>query len=301
MAASPVGAEAEEVVVEVGPGSALASLSCCRFMMRLVPLVSAVLVAMSPLPSMADETGEFPTYTGEEFQALYEYAVDNTLPNLEPPDGLYPVTGDESLDARIWSQAFARGYELRPTAMGDLARVGGVPMQHQAAEAWTALREEARGAGMSFIVSSAYRSPDSQRTQFLSKLNGTSESAIDATLTWYSVPGASKHHAGYTLDFRYADGTFGSFRSTPDYAWLAADNFAMPKRHGLIPSYPDDVDNQGPNPEPWEFVWVGTALIHCGLPQDVATGIEGPAAALVADIGRCPGGMAPATLPDWLS
>lgn len=214
---------------------------------------------------------------------------------------MHPVTGDEDLDARIWDQAFERGYELRPSATGELVTVAGVPMQPQAAEAWTALRVEALDAGMRFVVSSAYRSPASQRTQFLSKLNGTSESAIDATLTWYSVPGASKHHAGYALDFRYADGTFGAFGSTPDYAWLSAGNFAVPKRHGLIPSYPDDVENQGPNPEPWEFVWVGTALINCGLPQDLGVRTKGPAAALVADIGRCPGGPAPALLPDWLS
>ena len=153
---------------------------------------------------------------------------------------------------------------------------------------------------MRFTVSSAYRSPSSQRTQFLSKLEGTSDSAIDAALRWYSLPGTSKHHAGYALDFRYPSGTFGEFRSTPDYAWLAADNFAVPKRHGLIPSYPDGVENQGPNPEPWEFVWVGIGLVHCGIPQEMGLLVEGPAAAVVHDLERCPGGMRAATLPEWL-
>ncbi len=119
-------------------------------------------------------------------------------------------------------------------------------------------------------------------------------------MRWYSLPGTSKHHAGYALDFRYPSGTFGEFRSTPDYAWLAADNFAVPKRHGLIPSYPDDAESQGPNPEPWEFVWVGTGLIHCGLPQELGITVEGPAAAVAHDVERCPGGMGPATLPGWL-
>lgn len=241
-----------------------------------------------------------PTYSGTEFQALYEYAVANLLPNLEQSNARYEVTGDEGLDERIWDLALQRGYELRPTASGDLTRSDGVRMQPQAAKAWESLREEARASGMRFIVSSAYRSPASQRSQFLEKLDGTSDAAIDATLVWYSIPGTSKHHAGYALDFRYQDGTFGDFRSTPDYVWLAGDNFAVPKRHGLIPSYPDDVERQGPNPEPWEFVWVGTGLITCGLPAELDVTVHGPAAGVVEDIRRCPGGPDAPDVPDWL-
>ena len=267
--------------------------------MRPLTILIALLLVLTPADVASADDDFFPEYTGEQFQALYEYAVGNTLPDLEAPNGRYRVTGDDELDQRIWELAFSRGYELRPTASGDLVSVNGVPMQPAAAEAWSSLRAEAREAGMNFVVSSAYRSPASQRTQFLSKLDGTSDSAIDATLTWYSVPGTSKHHGGYALDFRYASGTFGEFRATPDYAWLAADNFAAPKRHGLIPSYPDDVEEQGPNPEPWEFVWVGAGLIRCGLPQTGAPA-TGPVAAIVDDLRRCPGGMAPVQLPEWV-
>lgn len=250
-----------------------------------------------PLPAGAVE---FPEYTGEEFLALYEYAVSNTLPNLEAPGDRLEVTGDPELDERIWQVALDRGYQMQPIANADLVSVGGVPMQSGPAAAWAALSEEARAAGMGFTVSSAYRSPSSQRTQFLSKLEGTSDSAIDAALRWYSLPGTSKHHAGYALDFRYPSGTFGEFRSTPDFAWLAADNFAVPKSHGLIPSYPDDVAGQGPNPEPWEFVWVSVGLIRCGIPQELGLTVEGPAAAVVHDVERCPGGVGSARLPEWL-
>ncbi len=262
-------------------------------------MLVAMLFLLATAPVAAAEEDGLPQYSGEQFQALYEYAVGNTLPNLDAPNGRYHITGDDDLDGRIWEAALSRGYELRPTASGDLVSSGGVPMQPRAAEGWASLRAEAREAGMRFIVSSAYRSPAAQRTQFLSKLSGTSDSAIEATLTWYSVPGTSKHHGGYALDFRYANGTFGEFRSTPDYAWLAADNFAVPKRHGLIPSYPDDVENQGPSPEPWEFVWVGVGLIQCGLPQSGPPG-AGPVAAVVDDLRRCPGGMDPVQLPGWM-
>ena len=269
------------------------------WMKRLLglPVAGALLIAAS-MPAYAQETAP-PEYSGEEFVALYDYAIANTLPNLEGSNGRYQITGNDDLDERIWAAAFERGYVLRPTAGDDLGRADGVIMQPQAAEAWLALKREARAAGMSFIVSSAYRSPASQRTQFNSKLTGSSDGAIDAALTWYSIPGTSKHHAGYALDFRYRSGTFGEFRSTRDYEWLKEDNFAIPKSYGLIPSYPDDVEHQGPNPEPWEFVWVGAGLVRCGLPQVVAP-MSGPAAAIAVDVYRCPGGMAPAALPVWL-
>lgn len=290
-----------EVEVAVAPGRTRADLPFPR-VKRLAALVTVIVALPAFSVGAAEAEAGFPEYSGVEFQALYEYAIANTLPNLESPQGLYEITGNDDLDARIWELAFERGYALQPAAgSGELARVGGVPMQPQAAEAWAGLREVARDAGMGFVVSSAYRSPASQKTQFLSKLSGSSDSAIDATLTWYSVPGTSKHHAGYALDFRYANGTFGEFRRTPDHAWLAEDNFAVPKQHGLIPSYPDDVENQGPNPEPWEYVWVGRGLIMCGMPQELGVGVDGPAAAIAEEVARCPGGAAQASLPDWLA
>jgi hypothetical protein len=267
--------------------------------MRRVWLLALFGALLAPVTPVGARYATYPEYDGPAFQAMYDHAVANTLPGLAYPDERPRITGDSALDDRIWERALARGYLLRPVATGELTSVGGVRMQLGAAGAWLALREEVRSAGHGFVVSSAYRSPDTQRATFLSRLSGSSDSAIDAALTWWSIPGASKHHSGYALDFRYPNGTFGEFRRTPGHAWLAADNFARPKRHGLIPSYPDDVEDQGPNPEPWEYVWVGVELVRCGVPQDVPA-IAGPAAAVMRDLGRCPGGQQPVEIPAWL-
>jgi hypothetical protein len=274
--------------------------------MRFLALAFASILALAIAPPTDAQTDEFPVYTGDQFKELYDYAVVNKLPGLSQPTDQLPVTGDGALDDRIWEIAFARGYVLRPLASGNLVSADGVPMQPQAAAAWGELKAAAREAGLPFIVSSAYRSPASQRTQFLSKLQGTSDEAINDTLVWYSVPGTSKHHGGYALDFRYSNGTFGNFRNTPDYAWLSRDNFYNAKRFGFIPSYPDDVTAQGPNPEPWEFVWVGVDLIRCGSPVEASTigPLRGPAAEIVAEVAQCPGramspGEAVDGLPTW--
>lgn len=269
-----------------------------------VSLALALLLAVSSVSGDLVGT-EFPVYNGDQFQALYDYAVGHELGNLVPPGEPQPITGDEELDTRIREIADARGYVMRPEAGPSLVSVDGVPMQPEAAKAWSELKTAARAAGHRFVVSSAYRSPASQRTQFNSKLRGTSDEAIEAALTWYSIPGTSKHHGGYALDFRYADGTFAEFRQTADYAWLAADNFYNAKRFGFIPSYPDDVTDQGPNPEPWEFVWVGVDRIRCGLPLEVDVRPLGPAAAIAQEVARCPGGIAGEdpidVFPTWLA
>ena len=272
-------------------------------MRSVFSLSLTVLLVVAPAPAGAEDV-EFPTYSGDQFKALYEHAMEYVLGNLVPPGERHPVTGDEDLDVRIWEIATARGYVMRPEAGPDLVRADGVPMQPEAAAAWLELKAAARAAGHGFIVSSAYRSPASQGAQFNAKLSGTSEEAIDTALNWYSIPGTSKHHGGYALDFRYANGTFGEFRDTPDYAWLAADNFYNAKRFGFIPSYPDDVSDQGPNPEPWEFVWVGVDLIRCGLPIEVDIRPTDPAAAIANEVAQCPGSMAedPGTVfPVWLA
>lgn len=274
-------------------------------MRRLLLSLVVLGVVFAPLPADADIL-EYPVYSGDQFKALYDHAVHHSLPRLVQPGGTTSITGDPTLDERIWDIAFSRGYTLRPVASGGLSSADGVSMQPQAADAWTQLKAAARAEGLTFIVSSAYRSPASQKVQFLSKLEGTSDEAINAALTWWSIPGTSKHHSGYALDFRYEDGIFGDFRFTPDYAWLAKDNFYNAKRFGFIPSYPDDVTAQGPNPEPWEFVWVGVDLIRCGTP--VAAGslgpATGPASAIVAEVAACPGmaiipGEATPGLPTW--
>lgn len=274
-------------------------------MRRVTPFLIALALLAVPLTATADIT-DFPTYTGDEFKEIYDFAVRNELPRLTQPAGRSPVTGNEELDSKIWSMAFRRGYVLRPVASEGLVAADGIQMQPQAAAAWKKLKEAAREAGHPFIVLSAYRSPGRQQNLFNSKLAGTSDDAISAALRWYSLPGTSKHHSGYALDFIYPGGTFGEFRQTPGYQWLAKDNFYNAKRFGFIPSYPDDVSAQGPNPEPWEFVWVGTDLIRCGTPVEPSSigPMTGPTAQIVADVANCPGllitpGEAVEGLPSW--
>ncbi len=276
--------------------------------MRRASLAFAVLIVLAAsFPAVASESSTtglpeplWPQYEGRDFPNLYRYAVANTLPGLEMSDVRYAITGNTSTDDRIWQLALARGYSHQPIALNGTLVSAPILMQPGAAAGWRTLHAEARQAGMGFVARSAYRSLATQRTMFNQRLSGSSDAAIETALRWAAPPGMSKHHSGYAIDFRYPDGTYGTFRSSQGYTWLARDNFAVAKRNGFIPSYPDGVDNQGPNPEPWEFVWVGTDLIRCGTPQRSLLTVAGPAAGLIADIERCPGGPAEPVAPGWL-
>ena len=142
-------------------------------------------------------------------------------------------------------------------------------MQERVAEDLEALLAAAQEESIEILITHVYRSVEEQRQLFTQRLqrqgftfsqlaDGASDIAIDAVLQQASPPGYSRHHSGYTLDFRDSSAPF--FATSPAYAWLSADNFENAKQFGFIPSYPEGVPDQGPNPETWEFVWVGKGL-----------------------------------------
>ncbi|MEM8704931.1 MAG: D-alanyl-D-alanine carboxypeptidase family protein [Actinomycetota bacterium] len=229
-----------------------ALLGVCVLSMSL-----AAPVAANPVLDALEATDLSPA----ELVAAFD---DANLSGLQPLVGLPPsITGDAELDARIREIAEARGYIRRAEPSVPLTLVDGRFLQPQAAAAWESLQAAAAADGHSISLTSAYRSAASQASIFRSRLTGTSDEALDLILRTVAAPGYSKHHTGYAIDVRSGSSILFDFANTPAYAWLAADNWANAKAHGWMPSYPEGVDSQGPNPEPWEFVWVGAINIIC--------------------------------------
>lgn len=231
-------------------------------------LLTLALVVGTLAPSAAAATpkheavAEFgATLTPEQMVRAFDHA---RLPNLQAPDLDPPaITGDAELDAHIRELGEARGYVRRPEPSGPLVYADGRLLQPDAAVAWEALQAGAAAAGHSISITSGYRSAANQRTIWLDRTFGTSDEALDILMQTVAVPGYSKHHTGYAIDLRSGASSLHAFANTPAYAWLSADNFANAMAHGWLPSYPDGVDDIGPNPEPWEFVYVGLDNILC--------------------------------------
>ena len=229
-------------------------------------------------PTVASETDEkvdtvkdtLVTFSDNEFRIFY-----NNLrqPNLEPVSNPPTISGNDVADARIREIAERRGYRLRSSPIESLVSVDGQRLQAPAVDAWKKLKSAATTAGHPLSLVSGYRSVADQRALFLQRLsaaggsieavaNGTADSIVDSVLVTSSIPGYSKHHTGYTIDLQCSGYVFENFKNSPCNDWMSADNYKVAKELGFIPSYPPQADMQGPDPEAWEYVYVGTDLLY---------------------------------------
>jgi hypothetical protein len=218
---------------------------------------------------------KFRIFTNEEFRTLYDtFVYPNTQAITDPP----PITGNAVADERIRKLAVARGYKLRSIPVEPIRKVEGVGLgeddllQAKAVDSWIVLQAAAKKAGLPLQISSAYRSPEFQRNLFMSRLlarnvtvdkiaAGLADAQVSEELHVTAIPGYSRHHTGYTVDFVCNGIGLSGFIDTTCYKWLSANNYENAKKAGWIPSYPPNTGIQGPEPEPWEFVWVGTDAV----------------------------------------
>lgn len=206
--------------------------------------------------------------SADEFLDAFDQADLDGLSDLGPAPS---IAGDAASDAQIRQAAESRGYRRQPTPDRPLIAVGRHQLQPEAAAGWESLKAAANEAGHNITIRSAYRSHGSQRAVFHKLFRGTSAAALDMALTLVAPPGYSRHHTGYAIDITEGDNDFNFFGETASYRWLAADNFANAKAHGWVPSYPANSRPTGPDPEPWEFVWVGAVNIICAAHQPTPT------------------------------
>jgi D-alanyl-D-alanine carboxypeptidase len=206
-------------------------------------------------------------FSANEFHELFNgLLLPNTIPIINSPE----ITGDVNADEYISNLAEKRGYSLRSIPSSDLATYQGIKLQKLLIADWKELAEAAKKDGFNIKIRSGYRSISSQRRLFVEQLStlglsnseiasGNFEQAISDILKFVAPPGYSRHHHGYTIDVY--DPEVAVFEYSPVYSWIKANNFENAKIHGFIPSYPEGVDNQGPDPEPWEFVWANREFV----------------------------------------
>lgn len=216
------------------------------------------------------DTKPFKTFNGDEFKQLY-YNV--AYPNTQQIQKPISITGNDQADETIRLAAEKRGYKQTSIPQGAIIKInepkleGDDLLQPLAAEGWQQLKAAAEKDEIPVTVISAYRSPEWQRDLFLSRLlvngitpaqiaAGIQQTAINNALSSAALPGYSRHHTGYTIDLWCEDGS-SAFLNSICFEWIKKENYLKAKESGWIPSYPEGADEQGPEPEPWEYVWVG--------------------------------------------
>ncbi|HMT18853.1 MAG TPA: D-alanyl-D-alanine carboxypeptidase family protein [Candidatus Saccharibacteria bacterium] len=227
-------------------------------------------VAQSNATSQDTVKDTLRNFTDNEFRLFYDNVRQAGVKPLENPP---VISGNDIADTRIRSIAELRGYKLRNTPTTSLVPIDGQKLQADAATAWEKMKQEASNENLAINLVSGYRSVDDQRQLFLQRLSATgvsiedvaeglADAQINKVLTTTSIPGYSKHHTGYTLDLFCAGFAFEKFKDSTCHTWLSNDNYKNAKLFGFIPSYPSDADGQGPDPEAWEYVYVGTELLY---------------------------------------
>jgi hypothetical protein len=214
---------------------------------------------------------KFRQFTGDQFRDVYENT--NYIGVIQPSVGII-ITGNSYIDQRIHDLAVSRGYRPRLVAQTDYLQTVGYGALHTSVlPDFIAMQDDAGRNGVNIGLASGYRSLDSQKKLFVDRLiqykpidveiadylsenNPYVDQNILSTLSLTAPPGYSRHHTGCTVDLSDAS-EGGVFRNTSAYSWLSANNFLNAKKFGFIPSYPEESSQQGPEPEPWEFVWVG--------------------------------------------
>jgi hypothetical protein len=211
-------------------------------------------------------TKELRILNGEDIKNLYNnFHYANTNKIVDFPK----ITENSVADARIRTMAEARGYSMRRLARNTLGDADGHPIQFLAAKPWQDLKAAAAKDGIVLTITWAFRSIDDQRNIFLEGLRtlgvstqniaeGKVDDLVDKVLQTYAPPGYSRHHTGFTVDLTCGVNGLTNFASTNCHEWLASNNYIHPKTYGWIPSYPDGAEYQGPEPEPWEYIWVPT-------------------------------------------
>lgn len=233
-------------------------------------LVNTISSPTSSSTTTPKTSGQLRQFTGEQFKELYRSMIyPNTQQFADPP----PITGNIEADNRIRSMAEARGYHLTVIPVQAIVKIneprleGDDLLQPQAAQAWADIKAAARKDGIPLTLISAYRSPEYQRNLFTQRLYAhgvtaaqvaaaQADVAVQQTLSLIAVPGYSRHHTGYTVDM-WCEDKSSTFLSSSCYRWISDNNYLHAKENGWIPSYPAGANEQGPEPEPWEYVWVG--------------------------------------------
>lgn len=227
------------------------------------------------------ETTSTPSITDTNSPTLFKLFTD-LLTSIVPPgtaiqDTSVSLTGNATADNIINTLAEDAGYIRQPVATTTLVALEGQKVQAPVKDAWMMLKAAALLDNVRLGIVSGYRSPEAQRALFLKYfrdetardnhkeytvkeiIDGKADKTLIRTLTYTAPPGYSRHHTGYTLDIRDIDSGFSfyEFSKTKGFAWMAKNNYANPRKFGFIPSYPRGERDGGPEPEPWEFIWVG--------------------------------------------
>ena len=217
---------------------------------------------------------------GNEWKEIYEKAK-NSYDNIKSEIVNIDFFGNEKANAVAVAIAEKRGFTKRMMVSDEskLLPIETQRLQKPMADSLNNMFKEMKAQKLKIKLLSGFRGADEQAQIFNEEFKAESnrqigrefttqeiienkaDSVINNTLTSIALPGYSRHHFGYTVDLTQEDVDYQKFDMTASYEWMSKNNFYNTKKFGIIPSYPKGVSEQGPEPESWEFVYIGNELL----------------------------------------
>ena len=185
----------------------------------------------------------------EEIRSLVEYV--NTLSFLKYYEDNFYSEPDKYGTEVLVNKYYYLGPDYVPDDLVELKEYGYGSLRKVAYDAYVKMYEAAQNDGVSFYVTSSYRSYKTQVIIYNRYLTIDPQEKVDI----YSArPGFSDHQTGYTVDILTAGHDFDTFYATPAAKWLAENAH----KYGFIMRYPEGLEQAtGYEYEAWHFRYVG--------------------------------------------
>ena len=211
-------------------------------------LVEPVLVEVNP--------SDFQQFNTQAFINLFDDI--SHLPNLAEASQP-PITGDDQADQKLRAIADSAGYVSQPMVADNSRLVSVHQLQPLLAEQWSQLEQAAAAAGHSLVITTGYLSASDQTNIFLLQIDDDlTDQILTEAVGRVMVPGYSRHQTGFAVDIVDGSSPGAAFAGTEAYNWLSADNFAVAKHFGFIPSRAGvSRHGQAEHQTAFELVYVG--------------------------------------------
>ncbi len=211
-------------------------------------LVEPVLVEVNP--------SDFQQFGTQAFINLFDDI--SHLPNLAEPSQTL-ITGDDQADQKLRAIADSAGYIPQPMVADSSQLIGAHQLQPLLAEQWSQLEQAATAAGYSLVITTGYLSASDQTNIFLLQIDDDlGDQILTEAVGQVMVPGYSRHQTGFAVDIVDGSNPGVAFVGTEAYNWLSADNFAVAKHFGFIPSRAGvSHHGQAEHQTAFELVYVG--------------------------------------------
>ncbi|MFR9192813.1 MAG: D-alanyl-D-alanine carboxypeptidase family protein [Anaerovoracaceae bacterium] len=234
---------------------------------KLFLLITVLILLAGCSPSISGDENNDSSSPGSDSQTTDTQEPDDQTASGSASAGIDMTGLPDPIDVRssddggllvLVNKLHTVSADYYPTDMvavdGSLSTNQGLYFKREAYDAYLKMLSAAKADGINFLICSAYRSYDTQKSLYDSSLSAY---GADFTYTRTAYPGRSEHHTGWAVDITSASMGYGlsqDFINYPEGQWINEHC----SEYGFIIRYPEGKTHiTGYDYEPWHLRYVG--------------------------------------------